>query len=195
MRAFTRQIPRACPTIAPRARSIHSAFTVLGNANTYTAPPPGRPAVSPLEQHGQHNSPLDTVYVVSRPDPADAPYDVPLGAFPTSAPYAHFTPSEKPDVVLKDGYSSTAATPPHPTLTAAAPQNAAGVGESAAVRHATAPGELHERGGSHGGLGLMDKSGTSAGQGQLADRNPPPIQDVGEKMGRLGVDNAWKERK
>jgi hypothetical protein len=204
MRQFARQtrsIVRA-PAAAPRTRSIHSAFTVLGNSNSYTPPPPpGHPATSPLEQHGQHSPDSQfsrdagTVYVVSRPDPADAHYDVPLGAFPTSAPYVQFTPSEKPDVVLKDAYSSTSPNPPHPTLTKAVPHNASGVGESAAVRHTAAPGELHQRGGSYGGLDMMDAKGTKAGEGQLADRNPPPIQDYGEKTGRLGLENAWKERK
>jgi hypothetical protein len=41
----------------------------------------------------------------------------------------------------------------------------------------------------------MDKEGTVAGELPGTDRNPPPIGDVGEKFGRMGLDGAWKARK
>jgi len=33
------------------------------------------------------------------------------------------------------------------------------------------------------------------GQQQLALRNPPPIQQFGEEMGKLGLEEAWGSRK
>jgi hypothetical protein len=92
--------------------------------------------------------------------------------------------------------SSTSSTPlAHKQTIRTVPQNRSGVGESAAVRYAEAPGEMGERGGGHGGLGLMDKEGTVAAELPGTDRNPPPIGDVGEKFGRMGLDGAWKARK
>ncbi|KAF8896608.1 hypothetical protein BD779DRAFT_1496856, partial [Infundibulicybe gibba] len=74
--------------------------------------------------------------------------------------------------------------------------NPSGVGESAAVRWASAPGAMGARGGSFGGIALMDREGTvyPARGIELADRNPPPIGERGEEMGRMGA-SAWKSRK
>jgi len=97
--------------------------------------------------------------------------------------------------------SSTSPDRAHSTLTQRVSQNESGVGESAGVRFAKAPGELGDRGGSYGGLGMMDKDGsggTKAGKGGvLSDRNPGPTDSdtVVERNSRLGVKEAWKTRK
>lgn len=91
--------------------------------------------------------------------------------------------------------SSTSSSLAHPVLTRAVPQNESGVGESSAIRHADAPGSMGQRGGSEGGVGLADAQGTRAGEGSLADRNPPPIESkVVEKFSKMGKD-AWQARK
>ncbi|KAH9957409.1 hypothetical protein BC827DRAFT_1225626 [Russula dissimulans] len=33
------------------------------------------------------------------------------------------------------------------------------------------------------------------GQQRLASRNPPPVQQYGEEMGRLGLEEAWEKQK
>jgi len=130
-------------------------------------------------------------YIVSEPDPSNTPYAVPSGAYPTSAPYVNFTPTEGPDTNGAP-LSSTGSQAAHPATTRAAPHNESGVGASAAVRHAQAPGKMAP--GSKGGLGLMDREGTS-GDNELASRNPPPIGDVAEEFSKAGIDEAWKKRK
>jgi hypothetical protein len=57
----------------------------------------------------------------------------------------------------------------------------------------TAPGEMHTRGGSEGGLGLMDAARSQATHqpNTLAERNLPPS----DEGGRLGNSEAWKHRK
>lgn len=62
------------------------------------------------------------------------------------------------------------------------------------MRHAQAPGEMDDRGGSRGGQGLVDKEGTVPGNGTGA-RNPPPDGDVAENFSKKGVKDAWKARK
>lgn len=55
---------------------------------------------------------------------------------------------------------------------------------------------MGKREGGYGGLGLMDGASTEEGKGELASRNPQPDQpDVAEKNSKLGVKNAWKDRK
>lgn len=51
-------------------------------------------------------------YVVSEPDPANTPYEVPSGAFPTSAPYKSYTATEAPQNAGK--HSSASVELPHP---------------------------------------------------------------------------------
>jgi hypothetical protein len=46
------------------------------------------------------------------------------------------------------------------------------------------------RGGSDGGLDMMDDTGVK-GSNDLAERNPPPT----EEGGRQGLGEAWKRRK
>ncbi len=113
---------------------------------------------------------------------------MPAGAYPTSAPYVDFAATSVPD---NTGGELLA----HGATTAAAPQNPTGVGESSAVRYATAPGEMGARGGSYGGFGLMDKQRTTPGTGRLAERNPPPDGRAAEKFSKAGVEQAWKLRK
>ncbi|KAA1467564.1 hypothetical protein DENSPDRAFT_769795 [Dentipellis sp. KUC8613] len=168
---------------ATQTRSFYSPFAVLSDAHS-----PLTSAPAPTSSHASR-----TVYVVSEPDPSDAPYAVPAGAYPTSAPYVHFRAADAP----KAGQvSSTSQYPAHPTLTRRVPTNPAGVGASAAVRNAEAPGAMGARGGSRGGLGLMDAATTRApADGELADRSPPPILDTAVAYGKMGNDNAWKARK
>ncbi|KAI5985903.1 hypothetical protein EDC04DRAFT_3098184 [Pisolithus marmoratus] len=101
-------------------------------------------------------------YVVSEPDPSNTAYEVPYGAYPTSAPYVNYLLAGAPPN-LEGKYSSTSTTQPHPYTTSAhtVPQNKYGIGESAAMRNAEAPGEMGRRGGSYGGLGLMDEKTTT----------------------------------
>jgi hypothetical protein len=120
---------------------------------------------------------------------------VPAGAYPTSAPYVNFAAKSVPDSTGMQYSSTGGELLAHDTTTAAAPQNLTGVGESSAVRYATAPGEMGARGGSHGGLGLMDKQRTKPGTGRLAERNPPPDGRAAEKFSKAGVEQAWKLRK
>jgi len=188
----------ANPTIL-RNRAFHSPYTALDNS-PLTSPPKENTISSAYEKHYDHpsepvhHSGLRT-YVVSEPDAHSRHYQVPAGAYPTSAPYVNFNSTNAPDITGRQ-YSSTAADPlAHETTTVAAPRNPSGVGESAAVRNASAPGVLGMRGGGYGGLGLMDNQGTALGTGRLADRNPPPDGSAAEKYSRAGVKEAWKLRK
>ncbi|KAF5392237.1 hypothetical protein D9757_001470 [Collybiopsis confluens] len=177
-------------------RSFHSPFAVLGNTHSNTP----SIASSVYEKQVDHDpEPVkgQKTYVVSEPDPSNAPYRVPAGAFPTSLPYTNFTPTEPPPN-YEGQMSSTSSNLAHPVLTRAAPQNESGVGESSAVRHSVAPGSMGDRGGSYGGSGLTDEKGTTRPdtENSLADRNPPPIDsEVVEKFSKLGVKDAWQARK
>ncbi|KAJ3732152.1 hypothetical protein DFJ43DRAFT_1075837 [Lentinula guzmanii] len=183
---------------AHATRSFHSPFAVLGT--THSSPPSIASTVNAYEKQVDSSpEPIlssggQRTYVVSEPDPANTPYQVPAGAYPTSLPYVNFTATEAPN---QEGHmSSTSSSFAHPVLTRAVPQNEGGVGESSAVRHATAPGSMGQRGGSHGGAGLADEQSTQAGKGSLGDRNPPPIEsEVVEKFSKMGVKDAWKARK
>jgi len=50
-------------------------------------------------------------------------------------------------------------------------------------------------GGSFGGVAMMDWNGFTPGEGELAERNPPPDGDAAEAYSKAGVDEAWKLRK
>jgi len=55
---------------------------------------------------------------------------------------------------------------------------------------------MGDRGGSDGGLDLMDKTSTKPGSdGELADRNPPPLSKEAEAFSKKGLKDAWKDRK
>ncbi|TFY61404.1 hypothetical protein EVG20_g7075 [Dentipellis fragilis] len=183
IRTCTRVLRRATQT-----RSFYSPFAVLSDAHSplTSAPAPTSSVSSDVsDAHTaayEHEHASRTVYVVSEPDPSDAPYAVPAGAYPTSAP----RPSEFNEPMPR----------PTPTLTRRVPTNSAGVGDSAAVRYAEAPGVMGARGGSRGGLGLMDAATTVApADSELADRSPPPILDTAVEYGKKGNDKAWKARK
>jgi hypothetical protein len=183
-------------------RQFHSPFVTLKDNSPLTSPPSASSSVSPIYEKQFDSSPEPVpspsgrrTYVVSEPDASSKFYEVPSGAYPTSAPYVNYTPTEAPETHGAQ-VSSTSSTPlAHKQTIRTVPQHRKGVGESAAVRYAEAPGEMGERGGGHGGLGLMDKEGTVPGELPGTDRNPPPIGDVGEAFGRKGLDAAWKGRK
>lgn len=172
-------------------RSFHSPFVVLNSP--LTSPPTSTSNVSPMsaplyEKQDDHSpepqvsSAGTLTYVVSEPDPANTPYAIPYGAYPTSAPYVNFkSTSEAPNPEGK--HSSTSTSSPHLFTTRAVPHNAAGVGESAAVRYREAPGEMGRRGGSYGGLGLMDESSMhQQGAVELPDRNSSPDSDAAARL-------------
>ena len=114
-------------------------------------------------------------YVVNEPDPADSKYEIPTGAYHSTAPY------EKLEEAKYEGYggekgvrdgSSTSSEVAHPVTTKQVPRHEGGVGESAAVRSGSSPGEMGKRGGGDGGLGLMDKEGTKEGVDWVLDNKP-----------------------
>lgn len=188
---------------APRAtRAFHSPFAVLASSESplTRAPSPTSTARGLYEKNIEHPSEPFTsgaghrTYVVSSPDPANTPYEVPSGAYPTSAPYENYTRTEAP-VPPNAQYASTAPGLAHP-ITGKVPRNDAGVGESAAIRYREAPGEMHARGGSYGGQGVVDAAGTRQGpDGELPDVNASPLHENAPRFSQGGVDNAWKERK
>ncbi|TDL17385.1 hypothetical protein BD410DRAFT_708169, partial [Rickenella mellea] len=115
-------------------------------------------------------------YVVSQPDVAHTPYEVPSGAYHNSSPYTTGAPQSSPPPTRPgDEPSSSSNSAAHPYTTTRVQRNEDGVGESGAVRFRGAPGGMGDRGGGDGGLGLMDKKSTKAGpEGELVDRKPPP---------------------
>jgi len=179
-------------------RAFHSPFHLLGAVSPLTTPH------SAYEKQAEH-SPAPTTthsgtqtYVVSEPDPLDRHYNVPSGAYPTTAPYQNFDAVAYDSSAEFANKSSTSSETAHPTLTNQVPTHEGGVGESASIRYGSAPGEMGSRGAGNGGLGLMDKEGTRAGKGgELPDVNPGPTDSdaVVEKNARLGVKEAWKQRK
>lgn len=196
----TRSLSRTLAPLPSSSRAFHSPFAVLASSPLTTQPPP--PAHIMYEKQTETTaaptlSPSGTrTYVVSEPDPRATPYEVPYGAYPTSAPYQSFKPTSAPTTTPRSSTSSSLA---HPWTTRAAPQNhtgandAQGIQESAAVRFADAPGEM--KAGSNGGLGLMDKATTTPGEGELATRNPQPDDPaVAKKFSDMGNANAWKAR-
>ena len=93
--------------VAGPSRAFHSPFAVLSSAQSpLTMPPTPKPAPSSAagiyEKNIQYDSEPFTsgaghrTYVVSTPDPANTPYEVPSGAYPTSAPYQNYTRTEAP---------------------------------------------------------------------------------------------------
>lgn len=204
---------------APRlTRTFRTPFAALRQPTTSpleTAPASDSTASSIYQkQEAPTADPHGATYVVSEADPTDAPYKVPSGAYPATTPYVNFAAAERPGG-LDMPPSSTSPEPAHPERTARLPKNESGVGESAAVRNASAPGEMGARGGGQGGLGLQDKAGTSQPDKELDTvvnkvrgdemvrlrergahlRLQVPIQENAERMSELGVKDAWKERK
>jgi hypothetical protein len=120
----------------PLTRSFHSPFVVL---NSSLSTPSNLSSASLYEKQHDHSpepqisSAGTRTYVVSEPDPANTPYAVPSGAYPTTAPYVNFKPTDAPNPEGK--HSSNSASLPHPHVTRAVPRNADGVGESASVKY------------------------------------------------------------
>ena len=117
------------------ARSFHSPFAMLSKRESpLTVPPASTSSAGGLyEKNIEYSSePFMSAaghrtYVVSSPDPANTPYEVPSGAYPTSAPYENYTRTESP-VPPNAQYASTAPGLAHP-ITNKVPRNDAGVGE------------------------------------------------------------------
>lgn len=202
----TRSLSRSLqtPNAPTQTRAFHSPFALLSQTQTSPLEQPPQPTSNHTSIYEKQNDHLSDpflsgsgqrTYVVSQPDPSNTPYEVPSGAYPTSAPYQNYVPTE-PIKREPDSTSSTSSAFAHPFTTRAVPQNEKGVGDSAAVRYREAPGEQDKKGGSYGGIGLMDSKTTKAGEGQLGERNPAPDRpEVAKKFSDAGVDNAWKERK
>src|SRR5882757_2641292 len=74
-------------------RSFHTPFAVL--ANSHLKPPPTTHIASHYEKQYDHPPEPTTsqfgyrTYVVSEPDASTRHYQVPAGAYPTSAPYTN----------------------------------------------------------------------------------------------------------
>ncbi|KZT29799.1 hypothetical protein NEOLEDRAFT_1174804 [Neolentinus lepideus HHB14362 ss-1] len=185
LRALSKSAHRASRPFA--ARGFRSPFVALAES-PLTTPPSVQNGI--YEKNIEYSSEPTLAangsyhYVVSQPDPSDTPYAVPSGAYPTSAPYVNYTATERLEV-LDAASSSTASTLAHPNLSSAVPRNDSGVGESARIRHEGNPNK---------GTELMDHAGTK-GANNLQERNPPPIQDVGEKFGNMGNKEAWKAQR
>ena len=101
-------------------------------------------------------------YVVNEPDPADSKYEIPTGAYHSTASYEKSREVKYEEHRRGEGSSSSSELA-HPATTKRVPRHEGGVGESSAVRSGSSPGEMGERGGGGGGLGLMDKEGTEEG--------------------------------
>lgn len=197
------QLSRAAPATAG-ARAFHSPFRVLDNSPLTRAPSPTSKAdhldVSLYEK--QYDPSPDNfaslngyrTYVVSAPEAGAGHYQVPAGAYPTSAPYVEFASTDAPVLNQAEISSTSADILAHPFLTHASPQNPSGIGASAALRHGLAPGMMGKMGGSHDGAGLVDRKGTKPGTGKLGDRNPQPDGPAAAKFSEAGNKNAWKMR-
>ncbi|KAG6817352.1 hypothetical protein H0H87_009951 [Tephrocybe sp. NHM501043] len=176
-------------------RAFHSPFAALGNSPLLSSTPTHPSAVyekqydfSPEVLHGAR-----TVYVVSEPDASSKHYSVPSGAYPTSSPYINFASTEAPNSSGTQVSSTSSSLFAHTQTICTVPTHPGGVGESASVRHAWAPGDMEA--GSDGGLGLMDAKGTIPPQATPTDRNPPPDGAMAEIFSKMGIDEAWKLRK
>ncbi|RDB25866.1 hypothetical protein Hypma_006816 [Hypsizygus marmoreus] len=174
-------------------RSLHTPFAVLGNSPIMSPPAP----VTYEKQCDFSSEPLTgtRTYVVSEPDTTSKYYEVPSGAYPTSSPYINFTATEAPNTHGAQVSSTSSTLLAHEQTIRTVPHHWGGVGESSAVRHALAPGEMGERGGSHGGLDLMDAKGTVPPEISPTDRNPPPDGGDAEMFSMKGITDAWKQRK
>ena len=148
---------RLVPRIA-HLRSFHSPFVVLNAANHLSSPPLS--AATPIYEKQHDTSPEPHLsssgtrtYVVSEPDPSDTPYQVPSGAYPASASYLT-------DTHIPEGLHSSSTASLH-SCNARVLHKEAGVGQSAGVRNAAAPGES---GRTAGGIGRADAPSPKPGK-------------------------------
>ena len=139
--------------------SFHTPFAVLGSSPLRNPLPT---IASQYEKQYDHASdPITShtgyrTYVVSEPDPATKHYQVPAGAYPTSAPYTNFTTADESNTKGVQYTSTGGEQIAHgPTTTRPAPHH---------YGYASAPGEMGARGGGYGGMKLMDRKGTIDGQ-------------------------------
>jgi len=105
------------PAPAARTRSFHSPFAVLNTQSATRTPSIASSVYDKQVESGSEPTLTyggSKTYVVSEPDPANAPYKVPAGAYPTSLPYVNFTATEAPEDAPMSSTSSTFA---HPGLT------------------------------------------------------------------------------
>ncbi|THH21291.1 hypothetical protein EW146_g232 [Bondarzewia mesenterica] len=191
----TRTFSQTLRANTTQTRSFYSPFAVLSQGSpspSTTTPSSSYEKQTDAVLEEEHSA--RTVYVVSEPDPSDRPYTVPAGAYPTSLPYVKFSQTEAPEARSAQ-VSSASSNVAHPNLTRRVPQNLAGVGDSGAVRYRDAPGAMGVKGGSFGGLGLMDEASTEKAQEELASRNPQPLGEVAEEYSKLGLEGAWRARK
>jgi len=190
-------------------RAFRSPFAVLGTSpltTPHATPPQLEQDSSTIsaqyeKQYDHSHEPTMSphgyrTYVVSEPDSSYKHYQVPAGAYPTSAPYVNFMATAAPETEGVEYSSTGGELLAHGFTTRAARHHSGGVGESAAVRFKAAPGEMGARGGGYGGVGMMDKEGTKEGTGKLEERNPQPdVPSVAEEFSKAGLDGAWKLRK
>jgi hypothetical protein len=131
--------------IVTLGRLFHSPFVVL---NSPLSPASSAPSASLYEKQHDHSpepqisSSGTRTYVVSEPDPANTPYAVPSGAYPTTAPYVNFKPTDAPSPEGKHSSNSASL-----NMARAVPRNADGVGENASVRYGGGSGGMGPRGG------------------------------------------------
>jgi len=93
------------------SRSFHSPFAILGNSHLKS--PPTSNIASQYEK--QYDHPPDPItspfgyrtYVVSEPDASTRHYQVPAGAYPTSAPYINVVVADKLNTKAKQHTSTT----------------------------------------------------------------------------------------
>lgn len=108
-----------------QARALHSPFVMLSKRESSLTKPPA-PSSQPSSYPGiyEKNIQYDAepflsgaghrTYVVSTPDPANTPYEVPSGAFPTSAPYQNYSRTEAPVPRSGAQFASTSTGFAHP---------------------------------------------------------------------------------
>ena len=100
----TRTLSGAARTpVAGPSRAFHSPFAVLSSANSpLTASPTPSATAGIYEKNIEYPAEPFTsgfgtrTYVVSTPDPANAPYEVPIGAYPVSSPFQTQPRAEPP---------------------------------------------------------------------------------------------------
>lgn len=130
LRVLSKHAPQPSKSrILTLGRSFHSPFVVL---NSPLSPASSLSSASLYEKQHDH-SPEPQIslagtrtYVVSEPDPANTPYAVPSGAYPTTAPYVNFKPTDPPNPEGK--HSSSSASLPHPRNVGESPSGEAGMG-------------------------------------------------------------------
>ncbi|KAI5981490.1 hypothetical protein EDC04DRAFT_1975576 [Pisolithus marmoratus] len=159
-------------------RAFHSPFVALKatSQSPLTSSPAPSATISPIsaslssyEKEVDDNASEPHVssagtrtYVVSEPDPSNTAYEVPMVPTPPLPPTSITHSQMHPRIQRVN--TAPRATQPHPyNKCPCRPQNEYGIGESAAVRNAEAPGEMGRRGGSYGGLGLMDEKTSTPG--------------------------------